>query len=46
VTDLEKLPKAARDYIQRIESLVGVPVDILSTGPDRKETIILHHPFD
>ena len=46
VTDLEKLPKAAKDYIQRIESLVGVPVDILSTGPDRKETIILHHPFD
>lgn len=46
ITAVEKLPANARAYIQRIEELVGVPVDILSTGPDRKETIILRHPFD
>jgi adenylosuccinate synthase len=46
VTEIEKLPRQARDYIHRIERLVGVPVDILSTGPERRETIILRHPFD
>jgi adenylosuccinate synthase len=40
------LPKAARDYLQRLEVLVGAPVDIISTGPDRRETIISRHPFD
>ena len=43
---LEELPQAARDYIKRIEELVGVPIDIISTGPDRVETIVLRHPFD
>jgi adenylosuccinate synthase len=42
---LDDLPQAARDYIQRIETLIGAPVDIISTGPDRNETIILRHPF-
>jgi adenylosuccinate synthase len=46
ITDVAQLPANARAYIQRIEELVGVPVDILSTGPDRKETIVLRHPFD
>lgn len=46
VTDIKKLPAAAMAYIQRIEALVGVPVDILSTGPDRNETIVLRHPFE
>jgi len=46
VTDYEKLPANAKAYIKRIEELVGVPVDILSTGPDRNETIVLRHPFD
>ncbi len=45
VQSLEALPQAARDYIQRLETLIGVPVDIISTGPDRVETIILRHPF-
>jgi len=40
------LPKAARDYLARIEALCGVPVDIISTGPDREETIVRRHPFD
>lgn len=42
---LEELPKAARDYITTIETVVGAPIDIISTGPDRMETIILHDPF-
>ncbi|WMC09907.1 adenylosuccinate synthase [Oceanimonas pelagia] len=46
VTTLEGLPQAARDYIKRIEELTGVPVDIISTGPDRAETMILRHPFE
>ncbi|MDW6002778.1 adenylosuccinate synthase [Vibrio mangrovi] len=42
---LEDLPQAALNYVQRIEELTGVPVDIISTGPDRNETIIKVHPF-
>ncbi len=39
------LPAQARVYLERVEELVGVPVDIISTGPDRRETIIRQHPF-
>lgn len=46
VQKLEDLPQAARDYIKRLEQLVGAPIDIISTGPDRVETIILRHPFE
>ena len=42
---LEELPVNARHYIARIEELVGAPIDIVSTGPDRNETIVLRHPF-
>ncbi|MBB6520680.1 adenylosuccinate synthase [Pseudoteredinibacter isoporae] len=42
---IDALPQAARDYIARLEELVGAPVDIVSTGPDRVETIILRQPF-
>jgi adenylosuccinate synthase len=42
---LAQLPDNARDYISRIEELVGAPVDIISTGPDRNETIILRKIF-
>ncbi len=42
---MDALPAAARAYIRRIEELVGVPVDMVSTGPDREETIVLRHPF-
>jgi adenylosuccinate synthase len=45
ITSYDKLPINARAYIDRIQALVGVPVDILSTGPDRNETITLRHPF-
>ncbi len=43
---LEDLPQGARDYIHKIEDVVGAPIDIISTGPDRVETIVLRHPFD
>ena len=45
VTALKKLPANARNYLARIEELAGVPVDIVSTGPDREQTIIERHPF-
>ncbi len=45
VTDYDALPDNAKAYIKRLEDLVGVNVSILSTGPDRDETIILEHPF-
>ena len=42
----DRLPRAARDYLARIESLCGVPIDMISTGPERDETIVRRHPFD
>lgn len=42
---MSDLPANARAYIARIQELVGVPVDMVSTGPDREETIVLRHPF-
>ena len=46
VQSLEKLPHNARSYISRIEELIGAPVDVVSTGPDRVETIVLKHAFN
>jgi adenylosuccinate synthase len=45
VKTLEGLPANARSYLKRIEEVCGVPVDMISTGPDREETIVLRHPF-
>ncbi|XXK58090.1 adenylosuccinate synthase [Porticoccaceae bacterium nBUS_09] len=45
VRKLEDLPEAAKNYIYRIEELTGAPVDVVSTGPDRVETIVLKHAF-
>lgn len=42
----DELPANAQAYIKRLEVLVGAPADIISTGPDRVETIVLRHPFD
>ncbi len=42
---LDALPVAARNYIARLQEVVGAPIDIISTGPDRVETIVLRHPF-
>jgi adenylosuccinate synthase len=46
VTRYDDLPDAARDYIARIEDIAEVPVDIVSTGPGREQTIVRRHPFD
>jgi adenylosuccinate synthase len=46
VTKHADLPPNARDYLARIEALAGVPIDIISTGPDREQTIIKRHPFE
>ncbi|MET0499357.1 MAG: adenylosuccinate synthase [Steroidobacteraceae bacterium] len=40
------LPRAAQSYLQRLEVLTGAPIAIISTGPDRVETIVMKHPFD
>ena len=45
VTNDADLPQAARNYLARIEELAGVPIDIISTGPDREQTIVKTHPF-
>ena len=46
VTSFDELPSKAQAYLARIEELAGVPVDIISTGPDREQTIIKQHPFE
>jgi adenylosuccinate synthase len=46
VTTYQGLPENARNYLERLQALVGVPIDIISTGPDRDQTIVLRHPFD
>ena len=45
LTNWEQLPADARRYLQRIEQLIGAPIDMVSTGPDRVHTILLRHPF-
>ncbi|MGC3836667.1 adenylosuccinate synthetase [Moritella viscosa] len=45
-TSLEQLPEAAIAYIKRIEEITGVPIHIVSTGPDRNETMVLVNPYD
>ncbi len=45
VRRLNDLPANARAYLSRIEETVGAPIDIISTGPDRTETIVLKDPF-
>jgi adenylosuccinate synthase len=46
VSSLEQLPTNARRYLETIEQLSGLPIDLVSTGPDRLETLIRRHPFD
>ncbi len=45
VQSFEALPANARAYIRRVEELIGVPMDMVSTGPDREQTLVLRHPF-
>jgi adenylosuccinate synthase len=46
ITRYEQLPAAARHYLERIEAICGVPADLISTGPDREQTIVRRHPFE
>jgi adenylosuccinate synthase len=46
IRTLDGLPVAARNYLRLIEAIVGVPVDMISTGADRDHNIIIRHPFD
>jgi len=43
---LASLPPNARAYLKTIEDLCGLPIDLLSTGPDRAETLVLRNPFE
>ena len=45
VKSFDDLPQNARTYLRRIEQLAGVPIAMVSTGPERDETILMHHPF-
>ncbi|EKD38817.1 MAG: hypothetical protein ACD_75C00601G0009 [uncultured bacterium] len=45
VREYDALPLQAKDYIKRIENFTGVPVNIVSVGPDRAETLLLTNPF-
>jgi adenylosuccinate synthase len=46
IRDYDDLPIAARDYLERIEALVGVPVQLVSVGPERGQVIVRDDPFD
>ncbi len=46
IHQMDQLPVNARRYLERMAQLCGVPVDVVSTGPDRNETIVVRHPFD
>ena len=46
VKSMDKLPQAAINYLAKVEELCETPIDIISTGPDREETIIKRHPFE
>jgi adenylosuccinate synthase len=45
ITDHGRLPERARAYLERLAQHVSVPIDMISTGPDREQTIVLRHPF-
>lgn len=46
ITNFDDLPREARDYLARLEALLGIPVDIVSTGPGREAIIMRRHPFE
>jgi adenylosuccinate synthase len=45
ISDFAKLPANAQNYLRRMEEVTGAPIALVSTGPDRDETIVLSHPF-
>lgn len=46
VRSRDELPQNALSYLSRLEEVVGVPIDIISTGPERDETIVLRNPYE
>jgi adenylosuccinate synthase len=46
LTRFEQLPRAAQDFLRRIEEICSVPIDLISTGPERDQTIVRRHPFE
>jgi len=45
ITQWDRLPVNARRYLERIQQCMGAPIDMVSTGPDREQTILLRHPY-
>ena len=45
LTQWDQLPLNARRYLERVQQLIGAPIDLVSTGPDREHTILLRHPY-
>ncbi len=45
ITSWDQLPLNARRYLERVQEFIGAPIDMVSTGPDRDETILLRHPY-
>ncbi|WP_177166537.1 adenylosuccinate synthase [Nitrosomonas sp. Nm51] len=45
IQNFEQLPKTAQNYLKKIEEICETPIDMISTGPDREDTIVLRHPF-
>lgn len=46
ICNYSQLPTNAKNYLQRLEEILSIPIDIISTAPDRDKTIVLRHPFD
>lgn len=45
IRNFDQLPQAAQNYLKRMEEVCQTPISMISTGPDRTETIVFHHPF-
>jgi len=46
IKQFNQLPKAAQNYLKRIETICETPIDMISTGPEREDTIVMRHPFE
>lgn len=46
IREVDLLPENAKNYLKRIEEVVDTPIDMISTGPDRADTIVVRHPFE
>ena len=46
VREFSKLPVEAQEYVNKLEEIIGVPIDVISTGPDRSQMIVRKDPFE